>query len=237
MSDTPADGRRRYRLKNLQLTRVDRVERGANQGAHIVLFKSLEDLASEPQDVDTNDPLSKEDESMSDDAQKQDEVTTDPITPEAETVAKADFEAVQKEKAELEAKVAKMAELEQTVAKMQREQTRREFVAKAEQFSNLGDTEELGGLLMAAHEHFEADQVATLERLLAGANEQVEKGALFATFTRTDSDGPLGWENKLEELAKAKVADGTAKTLEIAKQDVMRENAELRAEYIKASGR
>lgn len=46
MADTPADKRKkRYKLRNLEIDRVDHVDRGANQHAEIVFFKNSPDLA------------------------------------------------------------------------------------------------------------------------------------------------------------------------------------------------
>lgn len=160
---------------------------------------------------------------------------------DVDTVAKADFEALQNQLAEQIAKadaeaearkadIAKADELAAKVEKMELERKQAEFIAKARDYNNLGKADELGPLLMAASDHFSEDQYKCLERLLKAANAQVEKGGLFAQFSKTEGE-PESFEDRLTSMAKAKVDAGTAKTIEIAKLQVLNENPELRVEY------
>lgn len=215
---------KRWRLKNLKLDRVDLVTAGANPGASVLIakFETPPDgdvsNAVEPNaivEVEVSDQIETveapdapvEEVSMSDE-------------PQVETVAKADFEALQKAN----------TELSDRIAKMERDAKQAEYVAKAREYSNLGKADELGALLLAASEAFSAEQYQTLERLLKAANAQVDKGELFAQFSQPTAEAG-SFDEKLTGLAKAKVEAGAAPTLEIAKLQVLNENPELRAEY------
>lgn len=212
-----------YKLVGLELDRVDLVTAGANPGAHILIHKfAAPDIVEENPVADTVETVEAPEAPVQ-------EVAMSEETP-VETVAKADFDTLQKS---LDAEVAKAAELAERVEKMERERKQAEFVAKAAEFSNLGKADEIGALLLAASESFSAEQYQMLERLFKATNAQVDKGALFAQFSQPEGDNPeVG--DRITDLAKAKVAAGTAKTLEIAKLQVMQENTELQSEYMSA---
>lgn len=222
-----------YKLTGLELDRVDLVTAGANPGAHILIHKFDADATLSDKTAETPDVRPQEvDKNMAD--------------VKDETVAKADFEALQTQLAEQIAKaeeveasrlaeVAKAAGLEDRIAKMEQERKQAEFVAKAREYSNLGKADELGPLLLAADEHFSAEQYQALERLLKAANAQVESGDLFAQFSKADTDEPAEAADRVTALAKAKVDAGEAKTLQIAKLQVLQENRELAAEYSNAT--
>lgn len=151
-----------------------------------------------------------------------------PEVSSVETVAKADFDAM---KQHLDAEVTKAAALEERIAKMERERKQAEFVAKAKDLDNLGTADQLGTMLLEASEGMSAEAYQTLERTLKAANAQVEKGALFAQFSRPEGDAVSAMD-RITSLAKAKVDAGQAKTIEIAKVQVMQENPELQSEYM-----
>ena len=224
-----------YKLTGLELDRVDLVTAGANPGAHILIAKfdtdaTMSDKTAETPDVQPNG-VNKH---MADDKS-------------VETVAKADFEALQTQLAEQiakfeaetearQAEIAKAAALEETIAKMESERKTAEFVAKAAEFSNLAKADELGALLLAANEAFSAEQYQALERLLKAANAQIESGDLFAQLAKSAADSTdVEAVDRVNALAKAKVEAGTAPTLQIAKLQVLQENRELAAEYSNAT--
>lgn len=237
------EDKKRNRLRNLKLTRVDRVAAGANPESHIVLFKSEADLIAK---ADTSGTMSdqgatlsdKTDETLDVQPNEVDISMADDVT-EIETVAKADFEAVQKQLEDLskalEDAQAEKAEAAEQVAKMEADRKAAEFVAKAKDYANIGKADELGALLLAANESFSAEQYQALERLLKAANAQMEAGDLFAQFSKAEGDEPTDVVDKVNALAKAKVDAGEAKTLQIAKLEVLRENRELAAEYSHAT--
>jgi hypothetical protein len=213
-------------LRGLTVDRVDLVPAGANPDAHITLFKQRGPASPENQEVTMSDK---------------------PETPAEEaTVAKADLDAAQTELAELRKQLdeAKAAETEATelrkqlevtqedIAKIRAEQREQEFIAKAKEFENLGPVTDIGKLMQAADEHFDDAQKQTLTRLLSGASAQVEKGALFDTFTRpADETADTGWQDRLEKKASELVAAGTVATVELAKQKVMHDDPDIRREY------
>lgn len=213
-------------LTELELDRVDLVTAGANPGAHVLIHKfdapvTLEVEVAE-QTVETPE------------VQKQE---TTPVAQDVETVAKADFEALQKQledvnKALVEASEARKADAER-IAKMERERKQGEFIAKAKDLANIGAADALGNLLLEVSEGVSADAFKSLEQLLKAANAQLEKGALFATFGQSGAEPPAEqtFEQKVDEMAKALVAEGKAKTLPLAKLQVLNENPDLRAEY------
>lgn len=217
-----------FELTELELDRVDLVTAGANPGAHVLIAKfdipaTLSDKTVETPDVQPPEVDTQMAENVQD---------------AVETISKADYEAVAKRldemsKALADVQAEKVAADEQ-VAKMERAAKVAEFVAKAADFSNLGKADELGGLLLAASESFSAEQYQALERMLKAANAQVETGDLFAQFAQPEAEA-LDAAGKVDALAKAKVDAGTAKTLQIAKLEVLRENRELAAEYSHAT--
>lgn len=161
-------------------------------------------------------------------------------------VAKADLEAAHTEledlRKQLEDATAAKSEVEEVrkslvaaqedIEKMRREARESEFVAKAKEFENLGPVTDIGKLMLAADDHFDADQKQTLQRLLSGASAQVEKGALFDTFTRpADEADTLGWQARLRKSAEDLVTAGTVSTIEQAEIKVMESDGALRAEY------
>lgn len=214
--------RTKRRLKNLHVDRVDLVGAGANPGAHILVAKIESTDTLDGHKAEAPEALAKE-------------VNEVPETPE--TVAKADFEALRKQladEAELrKAEATKNAELGERIAKMELDRKRGVFVAKAAELTNLAKAEDLGDLLLEVSESVSAETFKALETLLTAANAQLAKGALFAQYGQAgaEPEGDKGFADKLTELAKAKVAAGTCKTIELAKLEVIHENAELRAEY------
>lgn len=227
MADKP-----KFKLVGLSLDRVDLVTAGANPGASVLIHKfdvpdivEVEEMADPT--VETPDvPVEKDENDVSD---------------KVETVAKADFEALQKQLAdEAEARkveVAKAAALEERINKMELERRQAEFVAKARDLSNLGAAADLGLMLLEAQDGMSDASFQLLERTLKAANAQVERGALFAQFSQPDGEAAPVMD-RITDLAKAKVAAGEARTIEIAKQMVIKENPALRDEYVAArSGR
>lgn len=161
-----------------------------------------------------------------------------PVAPAVEPAPLApDMVAMQKalddEKTARAEETKKAADLAERVEKMEAKERTAEFVAKARDLPNLGGANELGGLLMDISGKVEEATYKNLERLLKAANAQLEKGALFGVrgdpgAEPADDDS---FDAKVTELAKAKVAAGTSKTIEQAKLDVLREDPQLRSQY------
>lgn len=218
----------KFALTELVLDRVDLVTAGANPGARVLIHKFEAPVTLE---VDMADGTVETPE-----VQKVEEKVA-----QEETVAKADFEALQKQladvnKALVDAENARKADAER-IAKMERDRKHGEFIAKAKDLGNLSKSADaLGTMLLDISEKVDEGTFKQLEQLLNAANEQLAKGALFATFGHGGAEPPVekSVEDKVEVLAKALVAEGKAPTLQVAKQMVMVSNKELQAEYIRA---
>lgn len=123
--------------------------------------------------------------------------------------------------------------LEERLEKMENDRLEAEFIAKARELPNLGGASELGHMLLTVKKSVDVETFQSLERLLKAANAQLEKGDLFATLGRADAENPTAMD-RINELAKQKLANGLAKTIELAKMEVIRENPDLRDEYLRS---
>lgn len=101
--------------------------------------------------------------------------------------------------------VAKAATLEAEIAKAKRAETRRIFVGKAAEFSNLGTAEAIGELLHDVTEV--APKIAVkIEGLLKSAQVKLAKSALFVEFGKGASETDTAGDNpgaRLDALSKA----------------------------------
>ena len=160
----------------------------------------------------------------------------DDLTPEKVVEKIGELNKPDPEKTEVEQKLEKAEQRAEEQAdeidKLRKAERRRTFVEKAQEYDKLGQPERIAPLLEAADEHFSEAEQKLLKGLLDGANEQVEKGALFAQLSDPDAESDEGWEERLAKAAKERVAKSTSGlTVEQAKVQIMREDADLRAEY------
>jgi hypothetical protein len=233
---------KRYRLRNLRLTRVDRVPAGSNPDAHIVLFKAADELTASDPTLASNDTVevAMSDETTAEDVAKHD----DPESPLATTLdggdeAHADVAtAAESVEAPAAAEVDKaLDDARAEIAKMQRAAREGEFIAKAKaDFDNLGDATELGGLLLDAADLLSADTYQLLERTLKAANARVGEGDLFKQIGDPGA-APVEAKATIYKMAEEMVAKGEAKNLGLALAEVARLNPELRDEYYSAAER
>lgn len=157
--------------------------------------------------------------------------------PEAVAAEKAAVSTLQKalddEKKAREEETKKAVALAERVEKMERKEREAEFVNKAKDLPNIGGPVEVGAMLLNISEKVEETTYKELERMLKAANAQLEKGALFSTLgvPGAEPSGPL---EEINKLAAAKVAAGTATTIEIAKTAVLSERPDLRDSYYAA---
>lgn len=283
---------RQRKLKNLRLDRVDLVTAGANQGAHVTLFK-----AEQPVDVEKRDYSDESRQDMAGSGQALPDgsfpiKTVQDLKNAIQSVGRAKNRATavahikQRAKAlgasdlipdtfksmdlsgvdmsdELEAEEVEKQEqpeprrvrqiskaqeklekalkdeqsvrkaLEERLEKMENDRLEAEFIAKARELPNLGGASELGHMLLTVKKSVDVETFQSLERLLKAANAQLEKGDLFATLGRADAENPTAMD-RINELAKQKLANGLAKTIELAKMEVIRENPDLRDEYLRS---
>ncbi len=132
--------------------------------------------------------------------------------------------------------VKKTEDLTKQLADSQREVKRKEFVAKAEGFTNLGlDTKLIADTFLALSETAPA-QLEAVEKALTAANEQAGKGQLFAEFgSNLPSGGTNTWE-KFEKAAEgyvAKSGEKVTKAEAIDKFMTTNEGKRMYDEYMK----
>jgi len=235
----------------LKLSRVDLVPRGSNPHSHIELFKREKESSDNESSVTI--VRNPKEASVADKTQDElkaelEKLQSEKATADAELVkAKKELEetpAAEVEKAQAE--VAKLkAELEKSkdadvrkelddakaeLVKITKERRTERFAKEAEQFSELGPLVKIGKLLELSDEHFDEESQKAFKQLLASAAKQVEEGALFKRLSSEGSE-PQGWEAKLDQAARDRVAKGTSPTVEQAKVAIMEQDADLRKEY------
>lgn len=187
------------KLRRLQYVKVALVDQGANQQAHITLFKrdttmskstpTVEEVTKERDEVVAKNALLEAE--VADLKKKLPAPTPEPVKlPEA----------VQKQLDDL----AKRNEaLESEVAKAREAKALTEAISKAAIFKALGNADDLGTLLYAVRKHLSAEQVADFEKRLAAWNEQIRQSNIFKALgtPSVDADSP---EGQLDALAKAR---------------------------------
>lgn len=216
---------KKQKLIALSLDRIDLVTAGANPDAAVTIWKK-----AEQEKVTMSDVVEMTEEAP--DAPAVDEPVAEESAPAVvadDMVAKADFEALKKA---LDAATAKAVAADERIAKMERDKKEAEFVAKARDLANMGEAAELGKMLLEASEGMSEQSYQLLERTLKAANAQVEKGALFAQLSKTETE-PADVMGQIQNLAEAKVAAGEAKTIQLAKLAVIAENPSLRDDYLR----
>ena len=188
------------KLKDLRVNRIALVDKGANPGAWITLFKRDDTVAKDTK----KKPMPPENDGDADDDEKgKDMEKRDEMTIELpDEIQKRLDAAVALEK--------RAQELEQRVAKMEEQRERTEAIQKARTLDRLGKADDLASLIQKARKLFTADEYAAFEKNLAGWNEQLAKGKLFAEFgsDAQEATDPYG---KLEAAAKALVSKGDGK--------------------------
>lgn len=253
--DTPKPGpaRRGRRLKNLHLDRVDLVHAPANPPAKVKLFKQDGEERANNTAPDTLEGMMSLDKSKLSDAVRkhlEELETSDPdaaaaltealAATQAETpaqtvvadeVAKSEFAQLQKQLEDAKAEAAATA---QEIAKMKAEAKLAGFVALAKaDLEPLGKADEVGDLLLIASEAMPVEKYQALERLLKGAAAQLATGEVFKQKANTTAE-PTDAEAKLDELAKEALKAGVAKTIELAKLQVIQTNPDLYREITAA---
>lgn len=233
----------KFRLRNLKLTRVDRVAAGANPQSNIVLFKSAEELDPATNKTGATIEAMPETSAVEPAAEAVEateenvEVTTESPAAEATehaaepVAASRDNEHVAKAEREALAKKLEVAEAE--IAKMRDERERDRFteIAKSELGSLPGEPEAIGVLLQKAKGALGEPEYQTLFRLLKAANAQTDTARLFAQFADQNEPEAKSFEEQVTEKAQALVDAGKARTVAQATAMVMADSPELRKAY------
>lgn len=168
------------KLKRLELTRIDLVDKGANPGARVQLFKRDEAM-KQPTIEELQAQLAT--------------VTAerDGLKTAAENVEKAD-------KDELEALRKRDQENKDRIAKLEEKSDRDAAVRKAAEFKDLGTADDLSSVLYDLKKHLPAETYTKTEALFKSWNEQIQKGGVFGEIGRSGSD-PVDPEIKLDKMA------------------------------------
>ncbi len=241
------------KLKDLLIDRVDLVTEGANQDAHIVLYKAkeqdtknniekkgvegmtLEDimkkLDEKEQKVVTGltkkiDELSEKVETL----EKANEVKESPESKEDEIIEKADDKVkdyIQKQKEETIRVNKELNDLKEEI-------TKGKFIDKVKKYENLSmDVEKMGIALMKI-EGFDKDIAKMIEETLEKSDKLVAESGVFKEQGSSQSDTSDG--TAIDSIEKAQIEVKKANpelTNEQAFVEAMRKNPELYKQYLK----
>ena len=248
-------------LRNLKVTAVALVDKGANQAADIVLFKRRQDPP--PATVTTGDgavvvdiketaPMPENDvakelaDTQAKLAQSQAEVAAlkeSPVSPPTLAVAKVEFE---KTKAELEksrAELQKQLEVAQQeledsraeVEKIQRSRRREQFIKMAQGFKSLpgAGADDFAEILEASQAALTEKQFRTLQTRLTSWDKVMEKSRVFEEIGRAGGDlaALTGPEGRLHAIAKDLQAQNPKLSYEQAYARAMTENPDVYKQY------
>lgn len=238
-------------LKDLIITKVSVVPRGANPEAHILLFKAADDPTTPGTDEFADPPLSKEHPPMKIDRSKlskdeieyldQLEAAVAKATPapeaQEEDVLKALPEAVQKMLDDQRAAITKAterAEAAERAAAVEKEARERAEFAKAAETdipSLPGTAVEKGNVLYAVKKAVASDVYDAVVTLLKAGNAAVDTNVLVEDGD-SNAHGTAGSAfDQLAKIAKESVAKGAHRTFEQAFDAACQANVQLWKEY------
>jgi hypothetical protein len=132
--------------------------------------------------------------------------------------------------------IQKEAEEAKTIAKAEQDQRiDREFLAKAESLTNLGEAREVADVLKSAAANLPEADFAALEGMLASANGKIESGSLFAELGKAHQVSGSG-SDKIEKAAEALRAENPSLTKEQAVDLAVQKNPALYNDYLTQEG-
>jgi len=197
------------KLKHLQIRRVALVDKGANPGAHITLFKRE---GSDVSEIDKStldeavrahvEALEKQVQDLSAQVAKlKDDPPPDPVekAKDADPELAARLEAIEKQAAQ-DRKDAEAARSE--IAKMQAERERELYITKARSLQAFGPADDFGGTLQKIAKAIDPEEFEKLEQKFRSLNEIARQSALFKELgTDGGTDTKSAWE-KIEAGAR-----------------------------------
>ena len=246
------------RLRRLKVGRVDLVPKGANQFARIELFKrAAASLSAEDRKVREDRDEAAEVDSMGDKKTAEDfqakveemeklqaevKKTKDELEKTREELAetpKAELDKAQEEVTKLKAELEKskdadvQKQLDETTAEvveLRKEQREAKFAKAAKPLSTLGSVEEIAEMLADVDESASDKTSEFLNKLLKGIAKQAEESDLFKRLSTGGNDSPTTAEERVNEMARDRVAKGESETIEQAKVAVVEADPELAKE-------
>lgn len=169
-----------FKLTDLEIDRVDAVDKGANPGAFITLFKRDTPMAEDVK------PELGEIEKRLADAEAKVQEATDKLA-EAKNVSKAAAE--------------KIATLETQNREITEKAERSEFVSKAAEFSHIAKADDFAPVLRKIHKTLDEKEREWLYKWLASLNAVAKSSALFTELGVGGSDQSGSAYDKLEKMA------------------------------------
>lgn len=205
-------------LKRLRLDRIDFVDRGANPGAHIALFKRHSDeeptmaekkMTEAEQIADLTAKLAKA------------EADLDAATKPAEKPEDIEKNLPEPVRALLEKARADAKANEERIAKLEAERDRNQMIAKANEFKGLGAADDLTAILLPVSKAVPKDVYDALLTRMKGWNEIAKLSAAFKEVG-SNNEGDQDPEAKLNVLAKAYHTAHPDLTPEMAYSEVLK---------------
>lgn len=222
-------------LTDLEITAVALVDNPANPLATVELFKRDD---TEPGEATTNEeaPVAADTEELTarvaeleSERQALDTMTIEDIAAlrgdDLTKFAKADDEEPEDVMKGVPADVRKRLEdAEARVAKMEADGRRKEFIAKAADYTHVGSADELG-VALEQIDRLAPEAAPVIERAFKAANARIAESGLFAEFGAEGDGAEQSGVAKAEALIDKFVADGMPRHEAITK--VFTENPDL----------
>lgn len=208
------------KLRKLRLRRIDLVDKGANQGAFVTLFKNMaqEDHITMPQDEPKASPVSDVEKRLVDLEKALADAEKRVADAEAEKDASAD-----------------------RIAKLEESQRLQRAITSANFLKSLGNPDDLSGKLAKYEAQLDAETFAMLRKDMESWNTKLaEAETVLTKEIGVEGDGDTSLTSALDKLAKAYQKDhGNGLTFEQAYAEVIRtpEGKKLYSEIAKAGGR
>lgn len=207
----------KHKLKHLRFRRIDLVDKGANQGAHVTLFKNM----------DEGEPMPK----------------VEPKAPSDPTDIEKRMADLEKSLADAEQRTTKAEARadasDEKVGKLEDSQRLQRAITTASLFKSLGNPDDLSGKLAKYESQLDAETFAELRGDLEKWNTKLGEAEKYITAEiGTDGEGDTSPDGKLVTLAKAFQKDHGEISFEVAYAEVMKtpEGKKLYSEIAKAGG-
>lgn len=215
----------KHRLKNLRFRRIDLVDKGANEGALVRLFKNMDEGEPMPKDEPkaTPSPTPKVEEDLAKRLKEKEEALA----------------LLEKRVADAEAEKESATD---RIAKLEDAQRLTRAITQANLFKSLGNPDDLSELLAKVERQLDAETHTALKGQMEKWNTKLGEAEKFLmSETGNDGEGDTSLTSQLDKLAKAFMKDhGGDITFEQAYAEVLvktPEGKKLYSEIAKQGGR